>query len=48
MRENELCIALIKCITEVLIDHAQNQTEVLKIISVGVQSAINSHEKKGK
>lgn len=46
MREHELCVALIKCITEVLLNHTQSQSEALKIITIGVKSALNEQNKK--
>jgi hypothetical protein len=44
MKEKKLCVALIKCITEVILDHTASQSEALKIIVIGVQSALNSQK----
>lgn len=46
MREKEFCVALIKCITEVLLDHTESQSEALKIITIGVQSALKAQKEK--
>ena len=46
--EEEFYVGLVKFLTETILDHTENQSETLKIITVGVQSAIKSHEKKGK
>jgi hypothetical protein len=48
MRNKELCVNLIKCIAEVFLDHTQNESEALKIITIGVQAALNSHKEKEK
>lgn len=46
MKEQEFCIALIKYITGVLLEHTKSQSETLKIITVGVQSALNIYTEK--
>ncbi len=48
MRNQELCVSLIKCITEVLLDHTKSQSEALKIITIGVHAALNAQDKKEK
>ena len=48
MREKELCVTLIKCITEAILEHTQNQSETLKIITIGVQAALNSNKEEEK
>jgi hypothetical protein len=48
MNEKAFCVALIKCITEVILNHTENQSETLKIITIGVQSALASQNKKEK
>lgn len=40
MNEKEFCVALIKCITAVLLEHTSSESEALKIITIGVQSAL--------
>ena len=46
MREKKLCVALIKCITEVILDHTVSESEALKIIAIGIQSALYSHKER--
>ena len=46
--EEEVYVSLIKCVTEFILDRTQTQSETLKIITVGVQSAIRSHKVKEK
>jgi hypothetical protein len=48
MREKELCIALVKSITEILLNYAESESEALKIIKIGVQVALNSYKKEEK
>lgn len=48
MREKELCIDLVKSITEVLLNYAESESEALKLIKIGVQAALNSYKEEGK
>lgn len=48
MKENEFCVDLIKRITEALLDYTKSQSEVMKIITIGVQAAIKKQNKKEK
>jgi hypothetical protein len=43
---NEFCSELIEITTRALLE-ANTQSQVMKIITIGVQSAIKSHKEKG-
>jgi hypothetical protein len=48
MGEEEFYVSLIKFIAEALLDRTASKSEALKIITIGVHSALNSHQKEGK
>ncbi len=48
MNEEEFYFNLVKFVMKALLDYTKNQSEALKIIVVGVHSALDSHKKGGK
>jgi|GEM_PF-4456779 len=48
MKEEELYVEVVKFITKALLNCVNNQSEALKIITIGVQSALDTKNKKEK
>jgi hypothetical protein len=44
MKDEQFCIYLIQLITEALLKHSESQSKVLKIITIGVKSALKLHK----
>ncbi len=48
MNEEEFYFELVKFVTKAIVDHTKNQSEALKLIVVGINSALQVKNKKEK
>ncbi len=48
MNEEEFYVELVRFVTKAIVDHKKNQSEALKLIVVGVNSALKVQNKKEK
>lgn len=48
MNEQDFYVELVRFVTKFLLDHMENQSEALKLITVGVNSALKAHQKNEK